>query len=428
MADNKNGLDEHLTTDEDNANKILDQIKDAEENQKGKDNSQEDKEDDKNNDKGKGDNSNNNNADNPASSLDKDDNSTPDQTQDALNDQQANLDGIANETVPYTTSNVIQRWTQQFTATFSTQIGDTTVSYVIGRENNSVDLTKYSNLFEDELLAFQTTVDKNQDTPTFQLTLLGSRDWEDILLVNDYVSVGVERWGSNGTHDMTTLITGLISDVRKNTDSSSNQRTYTIVCQGMEKILENINLATLTELKSYQAYLLYDIGIQGEGFDPHKNDGGSDDGEGGSDTTSKGEWISPVGTGGHFMSGQNFGDSSGRSNVHDGIDFGSNMGWSHKIKAAHSGEVVYTGYDADWAHGMIVIRSGDIWHCYQEYSNNWTADTLVKKGDKVEKGDHIANMTNDHLHFGMTKGGASVAIAGSNTTSGFLNPKKYLPV
>ena len=204
----------------------------------------------------------------------------------AINDQVSNLDGIPNtttdyQTLPSDTSGSIQRLTQQVTATFSTQIGDFTAAYSIGRENIDINTTnQYDNFFEGELLAFNTVNDKNQDTPTFQLTLLGVRDWEDMLLVNDYVQVGVEQFSKEfpGQSESYTLITGLISDVRKTINPANNMRTYTVVCQGMQKILNNINIATLTELMGYSAYLIYDSSQFGSGFD---SAGDSSEGESG---------------------------------------------------------------------------------------------------------------------------------------------------
>lgn len=207
----------------------------------------------------------------------------------ALNNQVANIDGIPNVTQDYhtlesDTSGSIQRLTQQVTATFSTQIGDFTAAYSIGRENiDTTTNSQYTNFFEGELLAFNTINDKNQDTPTFQLTLLGVRDWEDMLLVNDYVQVGVEQFSKDypGQSESYTLITGLISDVRKTINPANNMRTYTVVCQGMQKILNNINIATLTELMGYSAYLIYDSSQFGSGFDSNKDSSAGNSGDSG---------------------------------------------------------------------------------------------------------------------------------------------------
>lgn len=225
-------------------------------------------------------------------------NSGNDKSTGALNNQVASIDGIPNVTQDYhtlesDTSGSIQRLTQQVTATFSTQIGDFTAAYSIGRENIDTTInSQYTNFFEGELLSFTTNNDKNQDTPTFQINLLGVRDWEDMLLVNDYVQVGVEQFSKEfpDKSESYTLITGLISDIRKTINPANNQRMYTIVCQGMQKILDNINIATLTELMGDSAYLIYDSSQFGSGFDSNKDSSAGNSGD-------SGDFGDTVGTG-----------------------------------------------------------------------------------------------------------------------------------
>lgn len=189
--------------------------------------------------------------------------------------------------------------------------------------------------------------------------------------------------------------------------------------------VDGLNISKINKTEDYTSIQTY---IKGTGKDPNDDSDDSDSDDNGDDTNPSGKWISPVGTDGHFMAGQLFGDTVGRGNVHDGLDFGSLMGWSHTIVAPHDSKIVYVGYDQPWAHGMIVGVTGNLWWLCQEYSNVWTADTFVKVGQIVKAGDHIANMTNNHLHFGMTKQGLATAIAGSNTTAGFIDPRPYLGV
>ena len=199
--------------------------------------------------------------------------------------------------------------------------------------------------------------------------------------------------------------------------------------------VDGSNISKITTTEDYSNIQTH---IVGTGKDPNEDentdkdsDSNSDNGgntDKGSSTTSSGKWISPVGKGGWFVSGQLFGSTSGRNNIHSGLDFGSNMGWSHTIVAPHDSKIVYVGYDASWAHGMVVGQAGNLWWLIQEYSNVWTADTFVKVGQYVKAGDKIARMTNDHCHFGMTKNGVATAVAGSNTTAGFINPRPYIGV
>lgn len=192
--------------------------------------------------------------------------------------------------------------------------------------------------------------------------------------------------------------------------------------------VDNVNASKITVTEDYSTLTTR---IQGTGKDPNEDKDTDDPDDSGNDSigdSSSGGWISPVGGKGRFVSGQLFGGTSGRSNVHDGLDFGSLMGWSHTIVSPHDSEIVYVGYDAPWAHGAIVGKAGGLYWICQEYSNSWSRDTFVHVGQKVKKGDHIANMTNDHLHFGMTKISAQVAINGSNTTAGFIDPRPYIGV
>jgi len=88
---------------------------------------------------------------------------------------------------------------------------------------------------------------------------------------------------------------------------------------------------------------------------------------------------------------------SGRD-FHTGIDIANNSGT--KVKAAGSGVITYAGYNSSYGR-VIIISHG---YGYQSvYGHN--RKLLVKVGDKVEKGQIIAEMgntgrsTGPHLHF-----------------------------
>ena len=307
-------------------------------------------------------------------------NSGNDESTGALNNQVASIDGIPNVTQDYHTlesdaSGSIQRLTQQVTATFSTQVGDFTAAYSIGRENIDTTInSQYTNFFEGELLSFTTNNDKNQDTPTFQINLLGVRDWEDMLLVNDYVQVGVEQFSKEfpDKSESYTLITGLISDIRKTINPANNQRMYTIVCQGMQKILDNINIATLTELMGYSAYLIYDSSQFGSGFDSNKDSSAGNSGDSGDfgDTVGTGksadilkvaEWALQNHSGGkyslsyHSSSDWDNNDCSGfvsmvcnRAGVKVGLLNTNEFASSSKFKRINSKSDLHTGDLIEW--------------------------------------------------------------------------------
>lgn len=145
-----------------------------------------------------------------------------------------------------------------------------------------------------------------------------------------------------------------------------------------------------------------------------------------------GDWGWPMGTGATFVNGQRFGDSRD-TGVHDGVDFGRTNGGkkSPKVYAAHGGVVTYVGYDASWAHGMVVIAAKDYTVCYQEFSYNYKNAVKVKVGDTVKTGQHILNIDGsaDHCHIGVVKGGkggTSKCRKGSYSTKGWYDIRKLI--
>ncbi len=92
------------------------------------------------------------------------------------------------------------------------------------------------------------------------------------------------------------------------------------------------------------------------------------------------------------------------SEFHKGIDVASSYGVP--IRAAGGGVVTFAGYKASW--GRVVIISHGFGYVTQ-YAHN--SSILVRKGQKVERGQIIARMgrtgraTGTHLHFGVAKNG-----------------------
>ena len=181
--------------------------------------------------------------------------------------KQPHLSGNPQVKTPYKSNNVIVRRYLQFTATFFTQNGKQNASYVLGREDvpftNQETLKGYMN---NELIGFTTKNDaQNQsDIPTMTLKLTGIRNWEEVLLPNDYVQLGVLYIGDDVQYGpkTATLMTGMIADVHKS--YSDGQYIYVITCQGLAKILANVTLTTFTELSVNNVYLLQDMS-QGSG-------------------------------------------------------------------------------------------------------------------------------------------------------------------
>jgi len=91
-----------------------------------------------------------------------------------------------------------------------------------------------------------------------------------------------------------------------------------------------------------------------------------------------------------------FGMRSGR--LHKGVDITAPPGT--EIKVAYSGTVTYTGFLRDYGNVIIVEHGNEVVTVYAHNEIN-----LVKKSDKVNKGDIIARLgstgrsTGPHLHF-----------------------------
>lgn len=95
------------------------------------------------------------------------------------------------------------------------------------------------------------------------------------------------------------------------------------------------------------------------------------------------------------------------SEFHDGVDFGAAYGT--KVKAAGDGVVLFAGYQAGYGR-MVVISHG--YGITTSYSHN--SSLLVKKGDKVKRGQAISKVgstgrsTGAHLHYEVKLNGRNV--------------------
>lgn len=87
-----------------------------------------------------------------------------------------------------------------------------------------------------------------------------------------------------------------------------------------------------------------------------------------------------------------------RSRPHDGIDIGASRG--APIRAAESGKVIHSGWLGDYGRVVIVKHAGHFSTVYAHANKLY-----VRKGDFVDRGDHIAdvgatgNASGPHLHF-----------------------------
>ena len=128
-----------------------------------------------------------------------------------------------------------------------------------------------------------------------------------------------------------------------------------------------------------------------------------------------GTFMKPVKTG--WISSR-FGRRDSLSDYHTGMDWAVPIGTP--VYAADGGTVSFAGYsDGGFAY-LVVIDHGNGLQSYYAHLN-YSKGVLVKKGDKVYKGQKIAlsgntgRSTGPHLHFEIRKNGTPV------------NPAKYLP-
>ena len=125
-----------------------------------------------------------------------------------------------------------------------------------------------------------------------------------------------------------------------------------------------------------------------------------------------------------------------KSLTHKGIDCGWNNKYGGKnvpVYSADDGVCVYRDYQSK-SGGYILGIYHQKYDVTTEYGHLQKGSLLIKVGDSIKKGEHIANMGNSglqngkklpyHLHFGICKGkglkyGSIVA---------WLNPTKYLNI
>lgn len=175
------------------------------------------------------------------------------------------FDGEGRFKTPLDTSN---RYTSKehfkFTVHFYTQQGEFNASYALGRrdsDNTSSDFKQ--NEMNEELIGFDTENDNSKDINIMSIKLFAFREWEQILRPNDYVTLTVSIYAKNGGDNGTTwktltLMTGLVSNISLS-ESLSTARVYTITCQGVQKILSDINLGLPSNISSSGGFLLFDI-------------------------------------------------------------------------------------------------------------------------------------------------------------------------
>lgn len=117
------------------------------------------------------------------------------------------------------------------------------------------------------------------------------------------------------------------------------------------------------------------------------------------------------------------------SKSHHGVDFGwySSVGKNQPIYAVDDGVVIYNRYQGALSGGYVIIIRHDSGVC-SEYGHLLKNSQKVHEGDKVKKGQLIANMgcsgnaIGNHLHFGIYRG----TTINYKDKSNWLDPLAYL--
>jgi hypothetical protein len=111
------------------------------------------------------------------------------------------------------------------------------------------------------------------------------------------------------------------------------------------------------------------------------------------------------------VSGYNFGDTwvegecpTGVDKVHTGADYAASV--NDNVYAAEAGVVKHIGFASGWGNSIVIEHTHpDGWKYTTVY---WHVDPLVSVNDTPEKGEQIADVadiSSDHLHFGVRMGG-----------------------
>lgn len=128
------------------------------------------------------------------------------------------------------------------------------------------------------------------------------------------------------------------------------------------------------------------------------------------DTYSGGAFLWPCPSSKRVTSdyGNRISPTAGASSNHKGIDIGADYGAD--IVAAADGTVIFAGYSASAGNYMMVDHGGSLYTVYMHASS-----LVAGKGDVVTRGQVIAKVgstgisTGNHLHFGVSLGGAYVS-------------------
>lgn len=108
---------------------------------------------------------------------------------------------------------------------------------------------KQGNEIDSDIVSVNTMNDLNADAGTFQLVLTRKRPWHKTVASNDLVMISMNRNGEDDTKS--TVMVGLVDDVRKTTTVQGNsvQRTITIMGRNFAKALINFEVGAVQEVE-----------------------------------------------------------------------------------------------------------------------------------------------------------------------------------
>ncbi len=134
------------------------------------------------------------------------------------------------------------RHTPKAIVSFSTENGELTV----GTEQVKIQ----GEIIDREVINISTNNDLQSDAGTFQITLANRKRWDKVLSSNDFVRIQMYRDNNGYTMQQSTVMMGLVDDVRRGVSiqGGTPQRTVTITGRTFAKALINFEVGVVQEV------------------------------------------------------------------------------------------------------------------------------------------------------------------------------------
>lgn len=139
-----------------------------------------------------------------------------------------------------------KRYLPEAAVSFYTEEGE-----IVARTKPSVQ----GKVINSDIINITTSNDLNADAGTFQVTLVARNRWDKVLAANDLVIIRMKRAGEDT--DTTTVMVGLIDDVRKITTVQGNtpQREIVVTGRNFAKVLINFEVGVVQEVEMTESSL-----------------------------------------------------------------------------------------------------------------------------------------------------------------------------